>query len=187
MVEEESGSRQTVTDPHAWQDISNGVIYVSNIIAALSKTDPANAGRYRAAGDRYIATLRALDADVRSQIEKIPSAKRRVITSHDAFGYFGGTYGVAFLAPEGISTESEPSATDLAKLIDQIKHEHITTLFVENITDPRTIDMIAKETGSKVGGALFSDALSPPDGAAPHYIDMFRNNVPKLVGAMLSN
>ena len=105
----------------------------------------------------------------------------------DAFGYFGGAYGVEFLAPEGISTKSEPSATDLAKLIDQIKRKHIKTLFVENITDPRMIDMIAKETGTQVGGALYSDALSPADGPAPHYVDMFRNNVGKLVDAMLKN
>jgi zinc/manganese transport system substrate-binding protein len=187
MIDDESGTEQTITDPHAWQDLSNGVIYVSNIVDALSKADPGNAAQYRNAGERYIAKLRALDADVRKQIEKVPSAKRRVITSHDAFGYFGGTYGIEFLAPEGISTESEPSATDLARLIDQIKREHIKTLFVENITDPRTINMIAKETGAQVGGSLFSDALSPANGAAPHYVDMFSNNVPKLVSAMLKN
>lgn len=187
MVDTDSGSGQVVTDPHAWQDLANGVVYVTNIVDALSTADPANAGRYRAAGDRYIETLRALDGEVRSRIEKVPPAKRRVITSHDAFGYFGGAYGVEFLAPEGISTESEPSATDLAKLIDQIKREHIKTLFVENITDPRMIDMIAKETGTQVGGALYSDALSPADGPAPHYVDMFRNNVGKLVDAMLKN
>ena len=144
-----------VADPHAWQDLANGVVYVSNIVDALSAADPANAGRYRAAGDRYIETLRALDGDVRRRIEKVAPAKRRVITSHDAFGYFGGAYGVEFLAPEGISTEAEPSASDLAKLIDQIKREHIKTLFVENIADPRMIDMIARETGSEVGGPLF--------------------------------
>ena len=110
MVDTDSGSEQVVTDPHAWQDLANGVVYVTNIVDALSTADPANAGRYRAAGDRYIETLRALDGEVRSRIEKVPPAKRRVITSHDAFGYFGGAYGVEFLAPEGISTESEPSA-----------------------------------------------------------------------------
>ena len=126
----------------------------------------------RAAGDRYIETLGRSMAMCASRSRKSPPAKRRVITSHDAFGYFGGAYGVEFLAPEGISTESEPSASDLAKLIDQIKREHIKTLFVENITDPRMIDMIAKETGTEVGGALYSDALSPADGPAPHYADM---------------
>jgi zinc/manganese transport system substrate-binding protein len=131
--------------------------------------------------------LRALDADIRQQIAKVPADKRRVITSHDAFGYLAGAYGVEFLAAEGLSTESEPSATELARLIDQIKRERIKTLFVENITDPRMIKMIASETGAEIGGTLFSDALSSADGPAPHYIDMFTNNVPKLVAAMLKN
>jgi zinc/manganese transport system substrate-binding protein len=187
MIEEEHGHREPVTDPHAWQDLSNGIVYVSNIVDALAKADPANAGDYRARGDRYIAKLRALDADIRREIAKVPPAKRRVITSHDAFGYFAGAYGVEFLAPEGISTEAEPSATDLARLIDQIKREGIKTLFVENITDPRMIKMIAGETAAEIGGTLFSDATSPPDGPAPHYMDMFTNNVPRLVAAMLKN
>jgi zinc/manganese transport system substrate-binding protein len=187
MVDEESGGSEAVIDPHAWQDLSNGVIYVSNIVDALAKADPANAADYRARGERYIGKLRALDADIRREIAQVPSAKRRVITSHDAFGYFAGAYGVEFLAPEGISTESEPSATDLARLIDQIKREGIKTLFVENITDPRVIKMIAGETGAEIGGTLFSDAISPPEGPAPHYVDMFTNNVPKLVVAMLKH
>jgi zinc/manganese transport system substrate-binding protein len=187
MIEEESGSSQTVTDPHAWQDLTNGVVYVSNIVDALAKADPANAADYRARGERYIGKLRALDADIRREIAEVPPAKRRVITSHDAFGYFAGAYGVEFLAPEGISTESEPSATNLTRLIDQIKREGIKTLFVENIADPRMIKMIAGETGAEIGGTLFSDAISPPDGPAPHYVDMFTNNVPKLVAAMLKN
>jgi zinc/manganese transport system substrate-binding protein len=99
MVEDETGNKKTVTDPHAWQDLSNGVIYISNIVEALSKVDPVNAAQFRAVGDQYIGKLRALDADVRQQIDKVPSAKRRVITSHDAFGYFGGAYGIEFLAP----------------------------------------------------------------------------------------
>ena len=187
MIEEEPGSSKTVIDPHAWQDLTNGIVYVANIVDALAKADPANAADYRAREERYIDRLRALDADIRREIAKVPSAKRRVITSHDAFGYFAGAYGVEFLAPEGISTESEPSATDLARLIDQIKREGIKTLFVENITDPRMIKMIADETGAEIGGTLFSDAISPPDGPAPHYVDMFANNVPKLVAAMLKN
>jgi zinc/manganese transport system substrate-binding protein len=187
MVEEGSPNGETVTDPHAWQDLSNGIVYVTNIVEALAAADPANAAHYRAEGERYISQLRALDADIRQQIAKVPADKRRVITSHDAFGYFAGAYGVEFLAAEGLSTESEPSATELARMIDQIKRERIKTLFVENITDPRMIKMIASETGAEVGGTLFSDALSPADGPAPHYIEMFTNNVPKLVAAMLKN
>jgi zinc/manganese transport system substrate-binding protein len=187
MVEEGSPNGETVTDPHAWQDLSNGIVYVTNIVDALAAADPANAVHYRAEGERYIGQLRALDADIRQQIAKVPPDKRRVITSHDAFGYFAGAYGVEFLAAEGLSTESEPSAAELARMIDQIKRERIKTLFVENITDPRMIKMIASETGAEIGGTLFSDALSSADGPAPHYIDMFTNNVPKLVAAMLKN
>jgi zinc/manganese transport system substrate-binding protein len=187
MIEEESGSSETVVDPHAWKDLSNGVVYVSNIVDALAKADPANAADYRARGERYIGKLRALDADIRREIARVPPSRRRVITSHDAFGYFAGAYGVEFLAPEGISTESEPSASDLARLTDQIRREGIKTLFVENITDPRMIKMIAGETGAEIGGTLFSDAISPPEGPAPHYVDMFTNNVPKLVAAMLEH
>jgi zinc/manganese transport system substrate-binding protein len=186
MVEEGS-SGETATDPHAWQDISNGIVYVTNIVNALAAADPANAAHYRVGGERYIDQLRSLDADIRQQIAKVPADKRRVITSHDAFGYFAGAYGVEFLAPEGLSTESEPSATELARLIDQIKRERIKTLFVENIADPRMIKMIASDTGAEIGGTLFSDALSSADGPAPHYIEMFTNNVPKLVAAMLKN
>jgi zinc/manganese transport system substrate-binding protein len=187
MVEEEEGNNQTVTDPHAWQDLENGVIYVNNIVAALTKADPADEADYKFAGDAFAATLKALDANVRKQISTVPPAKRRVITSHDAFGYFGAAYGVKFLAPEGLSTESEASAGDIAKLIAQIKREGIKALFVENVADPRMIEMIGKETGVKLGGALYSDALSPPDGPAPHYVDMFKNNVPKLIAGMMDN
>jgi zinc/manganese transport system substrate-binding protein len=187
MIEEEGGSSQTVTDPHAWQDLRNGAIYAANIVAALSQADPSHATDYKSTGDAYIAALQALDGDIRKQITMVPSTKRRVITSHDAFGYFGAAYGVEFLAPEGLSTESEASAGDIAKLVDQIKREGIKALFVENVTDPRMIEMIGKETGVKLGGALYSDALSPPGGPAPNYIAMFKNNVPKLVAAMVDN
>jgi zinc/manganese transport system substrate-binding protein len=176
-----------VTDPHAWQDLKNGAIYARNIVAALSKADPEDAADFEAAGKVYSGKLLALDGNVRTMIGSVPPMKRRVITSHDAFGYFGAAYGVDFLAPEGLSTESEASAGDIAKLIAQIRREGIKALFIENVTDPRMIEMIGKETGVKLGGALYSDALSPPDGPAPHYIDMFRNNVPKLVAAMLDN
>lgn len=183
MVEES----ETITDPHAWQDIENGVLYVQNISATLSSADPVNAADYRAASDAYIVKLHALDADIRRQIAAVPPGKRRVITSHDAFGYFGAAYGVEFLAPEGLSTETEASAGDLSKLMDQIKQEHIKALFLENMTDPRMMTMLSSETGVELGGDLYSDALSPADGPAAHYIDMFKNNVAKLVAGMQKN
>jgi zinc/manganese transport system substrate-binding protein len=178
---------ETLTDPHAWQDLRNGEIYARNIADALIAADSQNAADYALNRDAYVRTLAALDRDVREQIAAVPAAKRRVITSHDAFGYFGAAYGIQFLAPEGMSTEAEASAGDLKKLMTQIKTEGIKALFLENITDPRMMTMIAGETGAQLGGALFSDALSPSDGPAPTYVDMFKNNVPKLVAGMAKN
>jgi zinc/manganese transport system substrate-binding protein len=178
---------ETITDPHAWQDLRNGAIYAANIAAALIAADPPNAADYGKNRDAYVAELAALDDGVRQQFASVPAAKRRVITSHDAFGYFGAAYGIEFLAPEGLSTEAEASAGDLSKLMTQIKSEGIKALFIENITDPRMMTMIANETGVELGGALFSDALSPPDGPAPTYIAMFKNNVPKLLEGMAKN
>ena len=176
-----------VTDPHAWQDLANGRLYVRNIADALAAADPADAAYFNDRAKSYDATLAALDSWVREAIAQVPAAKRRVITTHDAFGYFGAAYGVTFLAPEGISTDAEPSAGGLAKLIDQVRREKIRALFLENITSPQLMQTIAQETGVPLGGALFSDALSPPDGPAPTYVDMFKNNLPKLVTGMQKN
>jgi zinc/manganese transport system substrate-binding protein len=176
-----------VTDPHAWQNIANGRLYVRNIAKALAAADPADADYFNARAESYEATLSALDSWVRQEIAQVPQPKRRVITTHDAFGYFGAAYGVTFLAPEGISTDAEPAAGDLAKLIDQVRREKIKALFLENITSPQLMQTIAQETGVPLGGALFSDALSPPDGPAPTYVDMFKNNLPKLVDGMEKN
>jgi len=174
-------------DPHAWQDLSNGKIYVGNIEAALEKADPKHADIYATAARNYLNEIDALDKWVRAEIAKVPVEKRNVITTHDAFGYFGEAYGVTFHAPAGINAEAEVSAKDLARLIDQIKQEKIKALFVENMSDPRMMQTIARETGAEQGGELYSDALSPPDGEAPTYLDMFRVNVPRLVAAMLKN
>ena len=184
LMEEEGTS---VTDPHAWQDLANGRLYVRNVADALATADPADTAYFNARAKSYDATLSALDAWVRAEIAQVPAAKRRVITTHDAFGYFGAAYGVTFLAPEGISTDAEPTAGGLAKLIDQVRHEKIKALFLENITSPQLMQTIAQETGVPLGGALFSDALSPPDGPAPTYVDMFKNNLPKLVDGMEKN
>ncbi|HEX7777354.1 MAG TPA: metal ABC transporter substrate-binding protein [Parvibaculum sp.] len=176
-----------ITDPHAWQSLSNGAIYVRNVEEALEKVDPADAPTFKANASKLLAELAGLDQWTRQQLAAVPADKRKVITTHDAFGYFGAAYGVTFLAPEGISTDSEPSAKGLAALTDQIKREHIKALFIENMTDPRLMQTISKETGAEMGGELYSDALSAPDGPAPTYPGMFRNNVPKLVAAMLKN
>lgn len=178
---------RAVIDPHGWQDLRNGILYVRTIEAALEAADPGNTIAYAKRASSYVQDLAALDTEVRAAIEKVPRAKRRVISSHDAFGYFSGAYGVTFLAPQGLSTDSEPSAGDVARLVDQIRQEHIGALFLENMADHRLIDVIASETGVVTGGTLYADALSPPSGPAPTYAGMFRNNVPKLVAGMLKN
>ena len=182
---EEDGKR--ITDPHAWNSAANGVVYVRNIISALQKADPANASDYQAKGEQYIQQLEQMDAYARAQVQAIPSDKRKVLTSHDAFGYFGDAYGVTFLSPLGFSTETEASASDVAKLIKQIKHEHVSTYFFENSSDPRLVKQIADASGAQPGGELYVESLSPADGPAPTYAQMFRYNVDKLTAAMKGN
>ncbi|MDB5982940.1 MAG: cation transporter substrate-binding protein [Pseudomonas sp.] len=179
---EEDGKR--ITDPHAWNSTANGVIYVRNIITALKKADPEGASVYQANGDRYIAELQSLDAYARAQVQAIPVAQRKVLTTHDAFGYFGDAYGVTFLSPLGFSTDAEASAADVSKLIRQIKAEHVSAYFFENSGDPRLVKQIAAASGAQPGGELYVEALSPADGPAATYAQMFRYNVDKLTAAM---
>ncbi|MCD5980131.1 metal ABC transporter substrate-binding protein [Pseudomonas quasicaspiana] len=179
---EEDGER--ITDPHAWNSAANAVIYVRNIVAALEKADPAGASLYKANGERYTQQLQALDSYARTQIQSIPVAQRKVLTSHDAFGYFGDAYGVTFLSPLGFSTESEASAADVGKLIRQIKAEHVSAYFFENSGDPRLVKQIADASGAKPGGELYVEALSPANGPAASYVQMFKYNVDQLVAAM---
>jgi zinc/manganese transport system substrate-binding protein len=171
-------------DPHAWQSAENAQIYVKNIATALCAADTAGCDAYKANADAYLAELAMLDAEIKAAVAKVPNDRRTVITSHDAFGYYSHEYGVKFLAPEGISTESEASAKDVAALIEQIKEDKASALFVENITDPRLIEQISKETGLKIGGELYSDALSEKDGPAATYVDMMRHNTKLLTDAM---
>jgi zinc/manganese transport system substrate-binding protein len=180
MVEDE----KTVTDPHAWQSLANGKLYVANIRDGLITVDPEGKSVYEANAAKYLDALAKEEADVRAALAALPRERRKIITSHDAFGYFGAAYGLEIVAPEGVSTESEASAKDVAKIIRQIKAERIPAVFMENITDHRLLDQIASETGAKIGGELYTDALSPPDGPAPTYLDMFRHNVGALTAAV---
>jgi zinc/manganese transport system substrate-binding protein len=175
---------QTITDPHAWQSLSNGLIYVENIRKGLCAADAGGCDAYAANAAAYSAQISALDAEVKAAIAAVPEARRKVITTHDAFGYFGAAYGVSFLAPEGISTDSEASAADVARLIEQVKAEHVTALFIENMSDPRLVEQIARETGVTPGGALYADALSTADEPAPTYLAMFGHNLSLLVPAL---
>ncbi len=174
-------------DPHAWQDLRNGIVYVQNIADALAEKDPDNALVYRANAESYITELKKLDGWVRSEIAKVPQEKRRVITTHDAFGYFGDAYRIDFISALGVASMTEPSAEALARLVDRIRREKIRALFIENMSDPRMMETIARETGAEDGGTLYSDALSKPDGPAPTYVAMFRHNVPVLIAAMQKN
>jgi zinc/manganese transport system substrate-binding protein len=171
-------------DPHAWQSVANAKIYVTNIRDALGAADPADAETFRANTERYLAKLNALDREVREAIGKIPESRRKVISTHDAFGYFASAYGIEFVAPLGVSTESEASARDIAGIITQIKTAKIPAVFLENISDPRLIRQIAAETGARIGGTLYSDSLTGEKGDAPTYIDMVRHNIRALTGAL---
>ena len=170
-------------DPHAWQSVPNAEIYVANIAKGLGAADPAGAQTYDANARAYLAELDKLDAEIRAGIAALPESHRTIVTSHDAFGYFAA-YGLTFIAPQGMSTEAEASAQDVAHLITQIRDQGIAAVFVENISDPRLLEQIAAETGAKVGGTLYSDALSGPEGPAATYIDMMRHNLAQLTAAL---
>jgi zinc/manganese transport system substrate-binding protein len=171
-------------DPHAWQSVANAKIYVTNIRDALGAADPADAETFRTNTQAYLAELDALDREVREAIGKIPESRRKVISTHDAFGYFASAYGIKFIAPLGVSTESEASARDIADIITQIKTAKIPAVFLENISDPRLIRQIAAETGARIGGTLYSDSLTGEKGDAPTYIDMVRHNIRALTSAL---
>jgi zinc/manganese transport system substrate-binding protein len=175
-----------VTDPHAWQDLANGKRYVVNILTGLIAADPEGKAVYEANAAKYLDAIAKEEKAVKAAIDTLPAERRKIITSHDAFGYFGNAYGLEIIAPEGVSTESEASAQDVAKIIRQIKEEKIPAVFLENVTDHRLLDQIARESGAKIGGTLYSDALSGPDGPAPTYLDMFRHNVGALTAALSS-
>src|SRR5262245_12558478 len=172
-------------DPHAWQSVANAKVYVANIRDALAKADPRRRAVYEANAAAYLAKLDALENEVKQTIAAIPAARRKVITTHDAFGYFGSTYGMQFIAPQGVSTEAEVSARDVAKIIRQIKTQKIPAVFMENVTDPRLMQRIAEESGAKIGGKVFSDALSGPHGPASTYLDMMHNNLTEFRKALL--
>ena len=180
----EHGHSHADTDPHAWQAVANAKIYVANIRDALVKADPAGKADYEANAKAYLEKLDALEKEIRSAVDGIAAARRRVITSHEAFAYFEGAYGIDFVAPQGVSTESEASARDVAKIIRQIRTQKIPAVFLENVSDARLVKRIADETGAGIGGTLYSDALSGANGPAPTYVDMMRHNLRQLAEAL---
>jgi zinc/manganese transport system substrate-binding protein len=174
------------SDPHAWQSIGNAKIYVANIRDALIAADEAGKATYQANAASYLKRLDEVEAEVKGLVAKIPPERRRIITSHDAFRYFEEAYGIDVVAPQGVSTESEASARDVARIIQQIKREKIAAVFVENVSDARLMERIAKETGATIGSRVYSDALSEPNGPAGTYIDMMRHNIRAFSAALSS-
>jgi zinc/manganese transport system substrate-binding protein len=183
----EKGHHHADTDPHAWQDPSNVMIYVKNIAKSLSSLDPEGAISYQKNSEAYLKELLALDQFAKDQMATIPAAKRQVITSHDAFGYFAARYQVKFLAPQGINADTEPSAKEVAQLIRQIKRDHIKAVFVENMSNPKLLAQIAQDTGVTLGAKLYVDALSGPNEPGATYLKMMHHNVTQLVAGMAQN
>jgi zinc/manganese transport system substrate-binding protein len=171
-------------DPHAWQNVANVRIYVANIRDGLAKVDPGHADAYRDAAAAYLAELDALERAVRATIDGIPPERRRIITTHDAFKYFAAAYGLHFVAPQGVSTDSEASPRDVAAIIRQIRRDRIPAVFLENISDPRQMEQIARESGARIGGKVYSDALSGPDGPASTYLAMMHANLRAFAAAL---
>lgn len=173
-------------DPHVWQDPRRAQAMVRTIARGLAKADPERAASYQQRAESYAAQLADLDATIAAEIALVPKERRKVITSHDAFAYFQDRYGVAFRAPHGVSTESEPSAADVGRLIREIRREKVRIVFIESISNPRLIEQIAREGGAQMGGRLYSDALSGPAGPAPSYLAMMRHNASRLRDAMIA-
>jgi zinc/manganese transport system substrate-binding protein len=187
LLTPETGNAKQSPDPHAWQDPRNIVVYAENVARALATADAAHAEAYRQRLGHHKAELEALDQRMRDELAAISEAQRKVITTHDAFAYYGKAFGVTFLAPEGLTTDSEPSAKAIAALIRQIRREGIKALFLENIADPRLVQELAREAGTTPGPPLYSDALSGPNGPAPTYLRMIEYNTHALKAGMLKN
>lgn len=171
-------------DPHAWQSVANAKVYVENITRAFCAADAKGCATYETNAQAYLNELAALDAEIRQEIDAIPEDRRVAVVAHNAFRYFERDYGVTFLAPQGVSTESEASAADVASLIRQIREKRAAAVFAENIADARLVEQIASEAGLTLGGTLYSDALSDEYGPAPTYADMMRHNVDTLGKAL---
>jgi zinc/manganese transport system substrate-binding protein len=183
----QAGTHGESYNAHAWQSLRNGRIYVENIRKAFCKADQSACNAYTANTKRYLSQLDELDKQIAAEINSLPAGKRTIITTHEAFEYFERDYGLRFEAPQGVSTEAEASAADVARLVDQIKLDKASAIFIENITNKKLVEQIARETGLSIGGTLYSDALSTTDGPAATYIDMFRYNVKTITTAILGS
>lgn len=174
-------------DPHVWQSVVNAKIYVENIAEAFCAADAEGCDEYEANAERYLTELDELDSEIRDSIAALPESNRAVVVGHSAFGYYEAEYGIRFLSPQGVSTESEASAADVAGLIRQMREANAGAIFAENISDSRLVEQIAREAGFEVAGVLYSDALSPPDGPAPDYLSMMRHNTQAITSALAAD
>lgn len=171
-------------DPHAWQSVANVKVYVANIRDGLTQVDPGHTADYARNAATYLAKLDAVDAEIRAALAKIPPEHRKVITTHDAFGYFSSAYGLTFLAPQGVSTDSEASPQDVARIVRQIRRDKVPAVFIETIADPRLMQQVARESGARIGDKVYSDALSGPAGPASTYLDLMRSNLRAFSAAL---
>jgi zinc/manganese transport system substrate-binding protein len=181
---EEEGHHHEGADPHAFQDLANAQLYVANIAKGLAEVAPDDAADFKANADALIAEIAALDRQLKADFGAIPQGKRRVLTSHDAFHYFGRAYGIEFVSVQGLSTEAEATADDLVKVVRQARDGHLSAIFLENMSDPRLAETVAQESGVRIGGELYADALSDPSGPAPDYLSLIRHNASQLLAAM---
>jgi len=187
IVQDKAAGGHDDLDPHAWQNPNHVMVYVRNIAAGLSKVDAAGASTYQRNAEAYVKELQSLDTWIKAQFADVPATKRQVITSHDAFGYFGKQYQIKFLAPQGVNTDAEPSAKQVAQLIRQIQREKIRAVFVENMSNPKLVAQLSKDAGATVGASLYSDALSGPDKPGATYLQMMRYNTTQLAAGMKLN
>ncbi|SEG18641.1 metal ABC transporter solute-binding protein, Zn/Mn family [Marinobacterium lutimaris] len=179
---EEDG--ETIIDPHVWNSAANVLVWIDNIEQALVAAAPEDAAAIHQSADAYRQKIQALDADIKAKIDAVPQEERKVLTSHDAFGYYTAEYGVQFMSPLGVSTETEASAGEVARLIDQIKEEGVKVYFIESSNDGRLVEQIANATGAKSGGELYPEALSAADGVAPTYIELMNFNTSQILSAI---
>lgn len=174
-------------DPHCWFDVNYFKVYAQAAGDALAAADPTNADHYRQRTAAYVKQLDELDAWVRQQIAAIPRDRRVLITSHDAFAYYGRAYEINVFAVIGISTEQQPRPQDIAQLEATVRDQGVKALFIETSVSNTLNDMVRKvaaATGAKIGGTLYSDSLGPEDSPAATYIDMVRHNTTTIVQAL---
>ena len=171
-------------DPHAWQSFHNIRLYIQNISQMLIQLRPQHVEALTKRQQKYLDSVSNLEQRFKKQLVSIPPNKRIVVTSHDAFGYLGREFKIQFLAPLGLSLEVEASAEDVAAIIDQIREQSVKALFVENINNPRLLELISAETNVTIGGRLYSDALSEVEGPASTYLKMMRYNIESLINRL---